>query len=216
MPRCEIKGLYGLTPDGLEADELLARVEAALAGGMRLLQYRAKEADDGAREAVAMRLRALCDRFSACLIVNDDPALAARVSADGVHLGREDLPMSDARRLLGQDAVIGVSCYADLDRAVELRAEGADYVAFGSFFPSTVKPHAVRAPLRLLSQARSRLDCPIVAIGGITLDNAPALLEAGASAVAVITDLFGRCDVRARAQAYGRLFARIPPSLLRA
>jgi thiamine-phosphate pyrophosphorylase len=208
MAGCVIEGLYGLTPDGLPREVLLERVAAALAGGMRLLQYRAKQEERATRLATAAHLLDLCRRHGACLIVNDDPDLAVRVGADGVHLGRDDAPVREARRLMGSGAVIGVSCYADLERAVRLRAEGADYVAFGSFFASSVKPGAVRAPVELLTAARARLDCPTVAIGGVTLDNAGMLLDAGASALAVITDLFAHPDVRGRAEAYTRLLAR--------
>jgi thiamine-phosphate pyrophosphorylase len=182
-------------------------VEIALAAGLRLLQVRSKHGRD-LRVRQTARMVALCRRHGATCIVNDDPALAAEAGADGVHLGRDDVAVTEARRMLGAGAIVGVSCYDDLPRAQHLRAEGADYVAFGSFFPSSVKPNAVRPPLDLLTRARLALDCPILAIGGITLDTAPLVRNAGADAVAVITDVFSATDVGARVRAYGRLFER--------
>jgi thiamine-phosphate pyrophosphorylase len=202
-----IEGLYALTPEQPDEAMLIAQVEIALAAGLRLLQVRSKHGRD-LRVRQTARMVALCRRHGATCIVNDDPALAAEAGADGVHLGRDDVAVTEARRMLGAGAIVGVSCYDDLPRAQHLRAEGADYVAFGSFFPSSVKPNAVRPPLDLLTRARLALDCPIVAIGGITLDTAPLVRNAGADAVAVITDVFSATDVGARVRAYGRLFER--------
>lgn len=202
-----IEGLYALTPEQPDGAILAAQVEAALGAGLRLLQVRSKLGRD-LRMQQTEQLVSLCRRYGATCIVNDDPALAAEVGADGVHLGRDDGTVAEARRLLGAGAIVGVSCYDDLIRAQRLRAEGADYVAFGSFFPSSVKPNAVRPPLDLLTRARTVLDCPIVAIGGITLDTAPLVRDAGADAIAIITDVFSATDVGARVRAYGRLFER--------
>lgn len=206
----KIEGLYALTPDMADTEALLAVVAQALDGGVRLVQHRAKSASAATRTGQAQGLVALCRRHGAALIVNDDAMLAARVGADGVHLGRDDASVAEARRVLPPGAIIGVSCYDDPARALRLRAEGADYVAFGSFFASSVKPLAVRPSVSLLADARRTLDCPIVAIGGITLTNAPDLIAAGADALAVITDLFSAPDVRARAAGFCRLFLRTP------
>jgi thiamine-phosphate pyrophosphorylase len=208
MSNPPIEGLYALTPEDIDPGLLLERVEAALEAGLRLLQLRDKS---NARDERVRRARPLvdaCSRVGATVIVNDDPALAAELGAHGVHLGRDDGSIESARRLLGANAVVGVSCYDDLDRALRLRAEGAGYVAFGSFFASSVKPGAVRPGVDLLRQARARLDCPIVAIGGITLATVPVLRQAGADAVAIITDLFSARDIGARVRDYGRLFER--------
>lgn len=205
-----IHGLYAITPEAAGPARLAQQVAAALQGGASVLQYRRKRAGQAAALREAAELLSLCRSHGALFIVNDDTRLAAAVGADGVHLGRDDGGVADARRLLGAGAIVGVSCYDDLPRAQTARAEGADYVAFGSFHPSPVKPHAARATLGLLQDARLRLDLPIVAIGGITVDNAPALIEAGADAVAVISDLFDAPDVRARAAAFRRLFQRSP------
>lgn len=208
MPKPPIEGLYALTPEGIGGDGLLDKVEAALRGGLRLLQFRDKSNARDERLRVGRQLLDACVRSGAAFIVNDDPELAVELGAHGVHLGRDDGSIAAARRMLGAGAVIGASCYDDLDRALRLRADGADYVAFGSFFPSAVKPHAARPGLDLLRRARAKLDCPIVAIGGITRDNAPLVRAAGADAVAVITDVFSAPDIGARVRDYGRLFQR--------
>jgi thiamine-phosphate pyrophosphorylase len=147
----------------------------------------------------------LCRAWGALLIINDDVALARVLGADGVHLGREDTPVPDARAALGGQALIGVSCYDNLARAREAQRQGADYVAFGSFFPSGVKPGAVRAPLELLRGARPVINLPIVAIGGITPENGRAVVEAGADVLAVISALFHVDDSCLAAQAFAAL-----------
>jgi len=202
-----VRGLYVLADTGvIPRAALRARVDAALAGGARIVQYRDKDGAAGQRLEEAHMLNALCRAHGALFIVNDDVDLAARAGAHGVHVGREDAACTAARAALGADAIVGVSCYDELGRGVRAADEGADYVAFGSFYPSTVKPGAVRAPLDLLTRARARLRVPIVAIGGITVDNAPALLAAGADALAVISAVFNQPDVRAAAAAFARLF----------
>lgn len=206
MPKPPIEGLYALTPDNIGEAALLEQVEAALDGGLRLLQFRDKSSPRHERVRRGARLLDACVRAGATFIVNDDPGLAAELGAHGVHLGRDDGSLAAARHLLGSRAIIGASCYDDLERAIRLRAEGADYVAFGSFFASAVKPHAPRPGLEILHRARAKLDCPIVAIGGITLENAPKVRDAGADAVAVISDVFSAPDIRARVREYGRLF----------
>jgi thiamine-phosphate pyrophosphorylase len=169
------------------------------------LQYRDKTADHARRREEAAALVALCRRHDVPLIVNDDAALAASVGADGVHLGEYDGGIAAARDALGPRAIIGVSCYDALERARAAALEGVDYIAFGAFFPSPTKPQARHADATLLRQARP-LGLPLVAIGGITLDNASTLVEAGADCVAAISALFGADDVRATAAAFATLF----------
>lgn len=207
-----VSGLYAITPEESDTEKLLLRVEAVLSGGCRLVQYRHKTAPPSVRVQQARLLARLCAQAGAALIVNDDPRLAVEAGAAGVHLGRDDGAVSAARALMPPEAVIGVSCYDDLDRAVRLRGEGADYVAFGSFFASTVKPGAVRPQVSMLAKARTRLDCPVVAIGGITIGRAPELVSAGAHALAVITDVFEAPDLAARAREYQSLFQVAPRS----
>lgn len=207
-----LKGLYAVTPDLADAADLLRRVRLALQGGVKLLQYRNKAAAPDVRREQAGALLGLCREFGAGLVVNDDLALAAEIGADGAHLGREDGDLAAARAALGAGKILGVSCYAELERAQEAKRNGADYVAFGSFFASPTKPGAVRAPLELLARAKREVGLPVAAIGGITLENAPQLIAAGADLLAVISDLFEAPDIRGRAATYTQLFAeRNPP-----
>ena len=202
-----IAGLYAIADTHyLDDARLAAAVAEAIAGGARVIQYRDKihGAEERARQADG--LAALCRGRGAPFIVNDDVELAKLARADGVHLGREDASLAQARARLGPGAIIGVSCYNDLARAETAQARGADYVAFGSFFPSRTKPKAVRADLKLLREAKRKLRIPVVAIGGITPENGAHLLAAGADALAVIEGVFGQADVRAASERYARLF----------
>ena len=202
-----LRGLYAITPDGVPAATLLAQVEAALLGGVRLVQYRDKTADAVRRAELARALNVLCRRYGAGCIINDDVNLALAVDAAGVHLGGSDGDLAAARAALGPGRVLGASCYADFELARAAQAAGADYVAFGAVCASPTKPQAVRAPWTLLTRARAELGVPICAIGGITLADAPGLAAAGADLLAVITDLFAAPDIAARAAAYQSCFA---------
>lgn len=204
-----LSGLYALTPDCADTDRLADQVRAALAGGASAIQYRNKTGAPALRLEQARALREACAASGATFIVNDDVELARTVDADGVHVGRDDATIASARRRLGPQAIIGVSCYDSLARAAAAVGAGADYIAFGSFFASTVKPEAVRATDALLSAAKLHWNVPVVAIGGITAANASLLIAAGADAVAVISGLFGLADPRAieqRARAIAALF----------
>jgi thiamine-phosphate pyrophosphorylase len=198
-----IRGLYVVTDASCCRNEGAARVEAALRGGAHMLQLRCK--DQSLSLETAHRLVSLGHAFGVPVIMNDDVELARRAGADGVHLGEEDDSIMEARAALGAHAIIGVSCYASLARAREAAGQGADYLAFGSFFPSRTKPHAVRATTDLLVAARS-LGRPLVAIGGILPENAGPLIAAGASALAVVDGVFGRDDIAGAARAYQHLF----------
>ncbi len=198
-----IAGLYVVTDAACCARDGLARVRAALVGGARVLQLRCKGSDLAIDDARA--LVALGHAFGIPVLVNDDVELALAAGADGVHLGRDDATVESARARLGPQAIIGASCYADLDRAQDLARRGADYLAFGSFYPSRTKPHAVRAHPSLLAAARP-WGKPLVAIGGILPENGRALIAAGASALAVVDGVFGYNDIEGAARAYQRLF----------
>ncbi|MBZ0091458.1 MAG: thiamine phosphate synthase [Sulfuricellaceae bacterium] len=200
------EGLYAITPDTADTPVLLEQVRQALEGGAQAVQYRNKSGDAALRHEQGSELLALCREFSIPLIVNDDVRLADLIGADGVHLGQDDSRLSAARVILGPDKIIGISCYADLGRALAAEREGADYVAFGRFFPSQTKPDAPPAPLSLLREAKQRLRIPIVAIGGIDLDNAARLVAAGADAVAVVSALFGADDIRLTAECFAARF----------
>jgi len=196
-------GLYAIT-DG-PRDDLLAACEAAIDGGAVLLQYRDKTDDAARRLAEARALADLCARRHVALIVNDDIDLALASGAMGVHLGERDADIASARAKLGPCAIVGVSCYDSLERARVLAAEGADYLAFGAFFPSPTKPNARVATPALLRDAKT-LDVPLVAIGGITATNGAPLIEAGANYLAVISAVFGARDVRGAARSIAALF----------
>lgn len=201
------QGLYVIT-DGASTDsgQLSERVAPAVAAGAAAVQYRDKSADAGRRLQEARALVEICRAAGVPLIVNDDVELAAQAEADGVHLGRDDGDIGRARRRLGRGALIGVSCYNELERARHGAAAGADYLAFGRFFPSATKPDAVQANPELLSTARRTLALPLVAIGGITPENGGPLIAAGADLLAVIHGVFGAPDIGAAAAAYVRLF----------
>lgn len=201
------RGLYAVTDNRLLAGDALAEaVAAAIRGGAAAVQYRDKDGAARERHRDAARLRALCAASGVPFVVNDDVALAAAVEADGVHVGREDATLVQARAALGPEAIIGVSCNDSLERALEAQAAGATYVAFGRFFPSQTKPQAVPASIELLHEARPRMRIPVVAIGGITPENGGALLAAGADVLAVIHGLFGQPEPEAAARRYAELF----------
>ena len=201
-----ISGLYAVTPDLADSETLFAKVDAALRGGARVVQYRSKSPDAALRLRQAKTLAGMCRRHAAVFIVNDSIDLAAAVSADGVHLGRDDGDPMRARAVLGAGGIVGVSCYNEIERARAAVSEGADYVAFGSFFPSSTKSGTVRAAPALLRLAAAELPVPVVAIGGIRLPGAAQLIAEGADAVAVVSALFDADDVEAQARRFADLF----------
>lgn len=202
-----LEGLYVLTDTRLTPPESIEeKVHQAIQGGCRVVQFRDKTGDQEQRHEQAQALSHLCREHDVLFIINDDIALAEAVHAHGVHLGREDQALEQAREILGPQAIIGISCYNSLELAVQAAQAGADYVAFGSFFSSSIKPEAVRAEPELLTRARAQLDIPIVAIGGITAENTPQLIEAGADMVAVISAVFGVTEIRAAARRFAQLF----------
>ena len=203
-----IRGLYAVTPDTNDDPKLHDLVEATLRGGTRLVQYRNKQADRNTRERQSGMLVALCEAYDARLIVNDDVSVAAATGAHGVHVGRDDSGPIRARAVLGEDAIIGVSCYNEPARATEAAADGADYIAFGSFFASSVKPEAVRATPTLIGPAKRDTGLPVVGIGGIDLRNAEVLIAAGIDAVAVISALWNAPDIERMSRDFCALFVR--------
>ena len=201
-----ISGLYAITPEMRDTEKLLRDVDAALRGGASVLQYRAKLLEPALKIAQAKALASLCKKYDVPLIINDDVALAASMAASGVHIGSQDMPCHEARQSLLPGMLLGVSCYDQLDLAIAAQNDSADYIAFGSFFPSSIKPNAVRPSLDFLRAARQKIHIPIVAIGGITLANASSLIEAGADAVAVISALFDAPNIEATARSFSELF----------
>ena len=204
------RGLYLLTPDEHDGERLLARTLPLLPFAS-CVQLRAKGLDRHVLMTAGQRLRSACREADVAFIVNDDPGLARELDADGVHIGEDDASVDDARRLLGDAAIIGVSCYDDLALARRLASEGADYLAFGAFFPSPTKPRARRASLQLLRDSGA-LGLPRVAIGGITPENGGPLVAAGADLLAVISGVFDAADPVAAARAYLSCFKDPTPA----
>lgn len=206
----QIAGLYAITPDLADTDELLRRVRAALAGGARILQYRNKTATPALRLVQARALQTLCVAAGVPLIINDHLDLAREVGAAGLHLGGDDGDIAAARAQLGPDRLLGASCYDRIELAQAALAAGADHIAFGSFFASSIKPGAVRPPLDLITRAKRQFRVPVVAIGGITPQSTPQLIAAGVDAVAVISAVFSAADIEAAAREFKSLFDQPP------
>jgi thiamine-phosphate pyrophosphorylase len=205
-----IKGLYAVTPNEIDTKLLVAKVEAALKGGVRLVQYRNKAAGKALLLRQATALLAACRAYGASLIINDHLDLCAQIDADGLHLGAADCKPGPVRRLLGADKIIGVSCYNQIALAHAAEADGADYVAFGACFSSETKPNAVNAPLSLFEQAKKELNIPVVGIGGINIDNALKVRAAGADAIAVISTLFDARNITDLSQRFSSLYHPVP------
>lgn len=203
----QLSGLYAITDEALTPKATMpAQVAAALKGGARIIQLRDKTSPKAALIELATKLKALCEAHEALFVINDRIDLARAIQAHGVHLGEDDGGIQEAREMLGSDAIVGISCYGDLARAQAMQAAGADYVAFGSFFSSPTKPHSAVVSPSVLQEGQKRLQVPLCAIGGITAENAPPLIEAGADMLAVISDLWRAPDIVSRAHTYQRLF----------
>lgn len=201
----QLSGLYAIADTKLLGANLISSTQQALQGGARLIQYRDKSNESEQRLLQAKEIRALCNEHGAFFIVNDDVELAYNCDADGVHLGKNDLNYKQARKKLSTNAIIGVSCYNQLSIAAEAAKEGANYIAFGSVYSSSIKPNAVRASLDLFQQAQA-LNIPLCAIGGITLKNAQATIDAGAHMLAVISALFDKTSTENTAKKFTSLF----------
>jgi thiamine-phosphate pyrophosphorylase len=203
-----LNGLYLVTPDCDDTALLCQQVKQAVQGGVAMVQYRYKTANAALRLEQAAALLTICRQAAVPLLINDHIDLAQTLDADGVHVGQHDAAITQARELLGPGKIIGASCYNRFELAEQAQAAGADYIAFGACYPSPTKPDAPRANAALFTQAKQALSVPVVGIGGITLDNAPPLIAAGADALAVITDIFQASDISARCRQYLPLFAK--------
>lgn len=206
-------GLYGVTPDWDDIEQLTPAIEAAARGGMKVLQWRHKTYPVTRRISMAHQVLQVCRLNGVMLIINDNWRVAEAVGADGVHLGRDDDSPTAARAALGSQALIGASCYNDLERAKAMLDEGVDYVAFGAMYSSQTKPHAVVADHQILTKARALIAersgaAKVVAIGGITAENAKPLIAAGANSLAVVGGLFMADDIEATARAFERAFTQ--------
>ena len=205
-----IRGLYAVTPDEADTDLLLAKVEAALQGGISMLQYRNKLADPKLQTQQARAILPLCRQYQVPFIINDSVKLCLTLDADGVHIGTEDGNLTEIRARMGQDKILGASCYDRFDLALAAQGAGVDYVAFGACFASSTKPNAPVANLSLFDQARTQLTIPAVAIGGITLTNAAQVIAAGADSLAVINAIFNATDVKSSTEQFTQLFRAQP------
>ena len=201
-----INGLYAITPDSADTDLLLSKVEAALQGGVNILQYRNKTANHKLQTQQARELLPICRHYNVPLIINDSVKLCLTLDADGVHLGADDSNLAEVRARLGPSKILGASCYNRFDLALQAQKAGASYVAFGACFSSSTKPNAPVAGLGLFTRAKAELNIPNVAIGGITLQNASQVIAAGASAIAIINAIFGANDVKSTSQQLSQLF----------
>ncbi len=190
------KGLYAITPDMADTDLLLQKVEAVLQGGINILQYRNKLANHKLQTQQARALLPLCRQYNVPLIINDSVKLCLTLDADGVHLGADDGNLAEVRARIGKDKLLGASCYNRFDLALAAQQAGASYVAFGACFASSTKPNAPVADLELFTRAKTELNIPTVAIGGISLQNAPSVIQAGADAIAVISAIFNAEDIK--------------------
>lgn len=201
-----ISGLYAITPDEADTSTLLAKVEAALQGGISTLQYRNKLASFSLQTQQAGAILLLCRQYQVPLIINDSVELCLTLNADGVHIGADDGNIAEVREKLGASKMLGASCYNRFDLALSAQQAGASYVAFGACFASSTKPSAPIASLELFKQAKAQLHIPTVAIGGITLINASSVIEAGADSIAVINAIFSVDDVKLITQQFAHLF----------
>ncbi|BBP45660.1 thiamine-phosphate synthase [Thiosulfatimonas sediminis] len=207
MNHSKINGLYVITDPWLCPNEtIIDKVAAAIAGGAKIIQYRDKTQSMAVQKKIASQLSQVCHQQGALFIVNDSLELAQYSQADGIHLGKNDSNLSKARACLGKEAIIGISCYDSIERALEMQKLGADYVAFGRFFASQTKPDAPQASLRTLQNSQRHLQIPVVAIGGITPQNGAQLVSAGANSLAVIHAVFGQANIQESAQALSDLF----------
>jgi thiamine-phosphate pyrophosphorylase len=202
-----LRGLYAITDEKLIApDEFSNTLERTLLGGTTIIQYRDKSKDSSKRLEQASLLKSLCETHGAALIINDDIELAESVAAHGVHLGKDDSSIDEARKMLGENAIIGISCYNQLHKALEAEQAGADYVAFGTMFASPTKPAAVTAGTDLIREAKKQLSIPVCAIGGIDISNVEDVVNAGADMTALISGLFATQNIQSTARQISELF----------
>ena len=203
----KLSGLYPVSdPSLISYEELSFALELMFHNGVTVFQLREKSKDKSLILQTCEHIRSLCDEYGALFIVDDDVEFALKVGADGVHIGKDDMSIEGARIALGSDKIIGVSCYGDIDRAIDMQKRGADYVAFGAFYPSSTKPNAPVVDKRVLMNAKELLDVPVCAIGGITDMNASELLGVGADMVAVVSDLWRADDLRTKIENYRKIF----------
>ena len=202
-----MKGLYLVTPDWDDTDQLLSITESALKAGVALLQYRHKTATEALQRLQATALQDLCRQYKVPFIINDHLALCEEIDADGVHVGGTDATVAAVRSVIGPNKIVGASCYGDLQRAHDAAAAGASYVAFGGFYPSRVKKYEVSTPIDIVSRAKTSLAVPVCVIGGMTPENAAPLVAEGSDMVAAISSIYQHEQPALAATAFVKLFA---------
>tara|TARA_B100000683_G_scaffold188182_1_gene181470 strand:- start:146 stop:820 length:675 start_codon:yes stop_codon:yes gene_type:complete len=206
MKNFYLNGTYGITPDNLPSEALIEKIRSSLMGGVKILQYRNKGNNWAKKIEEISEIKKICQKYNVPFIINDNLNIALEVDADGLHVGKDDVSIKKARESLGNNKMLGVSCYGDLQRATKAEKLGADYIAFGSFFKSKTKPKAPLIEKNILEKARYICQCPIVAIGGITPENGSELLKNGADMLAVADAIFSSKDCKLNAQKMARLF----------
>lgn len=197
-----LKGIYAITPNDLDEEVLLKKVTDLLKGGIKLVQYRDKFRDRKDKLKISLKLKEICDYFDSFLIINDDPLLTKQVSANGVHLGQEDMPYKEARNILGPEAIIGISCHNNIDLALKAESQGADYVAFGSLFNTKTKNRVIKSSIDEIELLVSKVKIPTVVIGGLNLSNLNQLLSSKANMFAISSGLFDEEDSSATASVF--------------
>ena len=202
-----MKGLYIVTPDWDDTDKMVSATEAAIKGGVSLVQYRHKTASPELRKEQASRLLALCRQYDRPFIINDFIELCLELDADGIHVGGTDAPVAEVRKMIGPNKILGASCYGSLELAHKANESGASYVAFGGFYPSRVKKYEVTTPVDIITRAKQQLPVPVVVIGGMTQENSVPLVKAGTDMVAAISSVYMTDDPQASAQAFVKLFS---------
>lgn len=202
----KLSGLYLVTPDWDDTEQLIKVTEQALLGGAAIVQYRHKFADAILRYEQASALLALCRRFDVPFIINDHVELCLVLDADGLHVGGTDISVTVARAAVGPEKILGASCYGDLQLAQAAHGAGASYVAFGGFYPSRVKKYPVTTPFEIVSAACAAIPLPNVVIGGMTVENCQQLVAAGAHMVAAISSVYLAADPQAAAREFVNLF----------
>ncbi|MFZ6752657.1 thiamine phosphate synthase [Undibacterium sp. Dicai25W] len=202
-----LRGLYIVTPDWDDTEQLLKATEQALQGGANIVQYRHKTASVGLRKEQALAVQVLCRQYQKPFIINDHLDLFLELDADGLHVGGMDISVAQARAQIGTDKILGASCYGDLELARTAVSSGASYVAFGGFYPSRIKKYAVTTAATIVADAGKKFQLPKVVIGGMTLENCQPLVQYGAEMVAVISGVYMADDPKLAAQQFSALFA---------
>ena len=202
MQKPKLKGIYAITPSGLEEKILLRKITQLLKVGIKVLQFRDKKRDFNEKLIVATKICRICKRFKCTFIINDDPVLAKEVGADGVHLGQEDMPYNVTRNILGPDTIVGISCHNNIYLALKAESQGADYVAFGSVFNTKTKNRVIKSSIDEIELLVSKVKIPTVVIGGLNLSNFNQLLSSKADMFAISSGLFDEEDLTAAASIF--------------